>query len=166
MTIKITIETYNEKSFVVYGEDTKKYKESIKSLGGKWNNHLKNKNDEMFGGWIFSIEKMSEVKDWLKNDCPIIGDNERENVSNQKFTSVNIQKEYIKQLEKKIDLLTEKMECIYKMLYSKDVMDKIEIQKTIKKKVEKPEVVYKVIEKSESDVDSDDVKPKKRLLKK
>ena len=48
---------YSDKSFLLSGEDTKEHKDSIKSLGGKWNNTLK--------GWIFPKTKDRLVKEWL-----------------------------------------------------------------------------------------------------
>ena len=46
----MNIQDYSEKSFVVYGNDTKKYKEDIKKLGGRFNSNLK----DLGPGWIFS----------------------------------------------------------------------------------------------------------------
>jgi hypothetical protein len=56
------IQDYSEKSFVVRGEDTKKFKDTLKEFGGKWNSSLKDG-----AGWIFSsihkerIEKFIEL---------------------------------------------------------------------------------------------------------
>lgn len=55
----ITVSDYSEKSFVVKG-DTKKYKDSIKELGGKWNSNLKDG-----GGWIFSNSNRQKVDEWI-----------------------------------------------------------------------------------------------------
>lgn len=44
---------YSEKSFVIRG-DTKKYKDKLKALGGRWNRKLLNGP-----GWIFSNKKKS-----------------------------------------------------------------------------------------------------------
>ena len=46
---EITLENYSEKSFVIRGKDTIKFKDTLKEFGGKWNASLKNG-----GGWIFS----------------------------------------------------------------------------------------------------------------
>ena len=48
---------YSDKSFLICGDDTKDHKESIKTLGGKWNSTLK--------GWIFPKTKDKLVKEWL-----------------------------------------------------------------------------------------------------
>lgn len=47
------------KSFLVKG-DTKKIKDELKQMGGKWNNGL--------GGWIFSKTKEIEVAEFIKNN--------------------------------------------------------------------------------------------------
>lgn len=57
----ITIENYNEKSFAVYG-NTKKYKEEMKALGGKWCPNLIGRK-----GWIFSNKKKPEVEAWFQS---------------------------------------------------------------------------------------------------
>ena len=59
--LPITVNEYSEKSFVLLGE-TKKYKEDIKKLGGKWNSNLK-----CGGGWIFSNKQRKAVDKWLES---------------------------------------------------------------------------------------------------
>ena len=54
-SIEVTMEKYSEKSFVVKGETTD-IKETMKSLGGKWNSRLK-----CGPAWIFSIKKLQAV---------------------------------------------------------------------------------------------------------
>ena len=53
----MNIQDYSEKSFVVYGNDTKKYKEDIKKLGGRFNSNLK----DIGPGWIFSNKNREKV---------------------------------------------------------------------------------------------------------
>tara|TARA_B100001094_G_C18076893_1_gene743100 strand:+ start:305 stop:781 length:477 start_codon:yes stop_codon:yes gene_type:complete len=61
----IQIQDYTAKSFVVRG-DTRDYKEDIKTIGGKWNASLTDKESgERFGGWIFPSGKRREVEKWL-----------------------------------------------------------------------------------------------------
>ena len=60
--VSIKMEDYSENSFVLQGDDTKKYKDKIKELGGKWNSNLK-----IGPGWIFNIKNKQEVKDWVKS---------------------------------------------------------------------------------------------------
>ena len=54
-SIEVAMEKYSDKSFVVKGETTD-IKETMKSLGGKWNSRLK-----CGPAWIFSIKKLPAV---------------------------------------------------------------------------------------------------------
>ena len=57
---------YSEKSFVVYGEDTKNHIACMKELGGRFNpklNHPETK--EKFAGWIFSKKHKESVENQL-----------------------------------------------------------------------------------------------------
>ena len=68
------LDAYSEKSFVLYGNDTIKYKDTIKQLGGRYNNKLKStldKGGKFKGGpgWIFSNKKQSEIENWITNLC-------------------------------------------------------------------------------------------------
>jgi hypothetical protein len=56
----ITLQEYSEKSFVLRGDNTRDYKDTLKSLGGKWNLNLKGG-----GGWIFGNSKKSKVSAFL-----------------------------------------------------------------------------------------------------
>jgi hypothetical protein len=58
--IEINIEDYSDKSFVVHGENTKKYINKLKELGGKYNSNLK-----MGPGWIFSKDKKEKVEEYF-----------------------------------------------------------------------------------------------------
>lgn len=57
--VDIELKPYSEKSFLITGDDTKKYKEKLKELGGKWNSTLK--------GWIYSIKNEEKVKEWMSS---------------------------------------------------------------------------------------------------
>ena len=57
----ISIETYNDKSFAVFGY-TKEYRDELRELGGKWNTNLNRRK-----GWIFPNSKRQRVEEWLKN---------------------------------------------------------------------------------------------------
>lgn len=46
-----------KKSYVIYGDDTKKFVNELKNLGGKFCRYLKINNDETIPGWIFSPSK-------------------------------------------------------------------------------------------------------------
>ena len=64
--MSIKIEQYTEKSIVVCG-DTKDYKETLKTLGGKWNARLKTNSGETFCGWIYPKDKLPTLNKWLSN---------------------------------------------------------------------------------------------------
>lgn len=57
----LTCEDYSEKAIVVRGESTKTFKEELKQLGGKYNEHLKGG-----AGWIFSKKSELKVKEFIK----------------------------------------------------------------------------------------------------
>ena len=57
-------DNYTDKSFAVYGE-TKKYKDSLKNLGGKFNKNLKI-GDEVAAGWIFSKKSLERVMEFVQ----------------------------------------------------------------------------------------------------
>jgi len=60
-TSDLNILEYSAKSFVVRG-NTKEYKDKLKSLGGKWNPNLTDKETgSRFCGWIFSNSKRVKV---------------------------------------------------------------------------------------------------------
>lgn len=56
----LTIEEYTARSVVVQG-DTRKYKEDLKKLGGKYNGRLKNGP-----GWIFSKSSEDDLRTFIK----------------------------------------------------------------------------------------------------
>ena len=58
----LTIEDYTDKSIAVQG-NTRKYKEDLKKLGGKYNGSLKNGP-----GWIFPKTLEKELRTIVKND--------------------------------------------------------------------------------------------------
>ena len=59
---------YSDKSFVIFGDDTRNHKDLIKSLGGSWNSGLTHPiTNERFGGWIFSNKKLNVVYEILGN---------------------------------------------------------------------------------------------------
>jgi len=60
VNIEINIEDYSEKSFVVYGKDTKKYIDKLKEFGGKYNSNLK-----IGPGWIFNKDKKEKVEEYF-----------------------------------------------------------------------------------------------------
>ena len=57
-------DSYTDKSFVVYG-DTKKYKDSLKNLGGKFNKNLK-LGESTLPGWIYSKKNLEKVMEFVQ----------------------------------------------------------------------------------------------------
>ena len=58
----MNIEDYTEKSFVIFGTETKNHKETLKELGGKYNSNLK-----VGPGWIFSKNNKESVEKWFNS---------------------------------------------------------------------------------------------------
>jgi hypothetical protein len=58
MTLQLV--DYSEKAFAVVG-DTKQIKDTLQSLGGRYNPHLK-----CGKGWIFSKKRLSSVENFLR----------------------------------------------------------------------------------------------------
>lgn len=56
---------YNENTFCVFGNGTKRYKEQLKQLGGKWNPYLKDQDGNRFKAWIFHKKREKDVKNFL-----------------------------------------------------------------------------------------------------
>ena len=122
-TNSVRIVSYTDKSVVVIG-DTKKHKDSLKNLGGKWNASLTNKETgEKFMGWIFYLSKQREVQSWIDNGCPDVvesksGERESKQVDFQPKMKVttsnppnppNSSDDRIRQLEKSIEMLISKV---------------------------------------------------------
>lgn len=59
--MSVLIEQYTEKSIAVFG-DTEKYKESLKTLGGKYNSNLRGRP-----GWIFPNSAKSRLDEFVKS---------------------------------------------------------------------------------------------------
>lgn len=68
----ISIEQYSERSIVVYG-DTRKYKEDLKKLGGKYNSRLNGKP-----GWIFPKTKEGDVNRFINGGERLVSKEEAE----------------------------------------------------------------------------------------
>jgi hypothetical protein len=59
---------YTEKSFVVFGEDTKNHKDKLKELGGRYNPNLTHPvTKEKMSAWIFSNKQKEKVKSYMEN---------------------------------------------------------------------------------------------------
>ena len=57
----MVVEEYSEKSFVVKGDATRKYKDQLKALGGRFNSRLK-----IGKAWIFSKTKQEQVVEFVQ----------------------------------------------------------------------------------------------------
>ena len=57
----ITLNEYSDKSFVIKGEDTIKFKDTLKEFGGKWNASLKDGS-----GWIFPNTQKTKLQKFLE----------------------------------------------------------------------------------------------------
>lgn len=62
--MSLLLKDYSERSFVIYGDDTKVHKDMLKELGGKYNANL-----SIGKGWIFSKKSQDKVEEWLKTVC-------------------------------------------------------------------------------------------------
>ena len=98
------IQDYTDKSFVLFGDDTKKYKDCIKEMGGKWNANLK-----IGPGWVFSTNQKDTVREWLKStneSTPIINKKDwmRNNIIEQHKKSV-LSDDLIDELIKKMNIM-------------------------------------------------------------
>ena len=104
--MNIIIVNYSEKSFVLIG-DTKKYKEQIKNIGGKWNPKLKGS----LKGWVFSKKNLNKVQEFLKENSINYNfiENERENVPENKIEKEN---KFIENKIKKDIKITNKSSCV------------------------------------------------------
>ena len=98
------IQDYTDKSFVLFGDDTKKYKDCIKEMGGKWNANLK-----IGPGWVFSTNQKDTVREWLKStneSTPIINKKDwmRNNIIEQHKKSA-LSDDLIDELIKKMNIM-------------------------------------------------------------
>jgi hypothetical protein len=105
MKTDINIENYTSKSFVLLG-NTKKYKEDIKRLGGKFNCNLR--DDKV--GWVFPIEKKEEVQKWVNSDCKI--PEKKDNLEQTLKQIIDNQKKFLKNQEQ----IMKKQEQIMKII--------------------------------------------------
>ena len=181
----LTIEDYTDKSIAVQG-NTRKYKEDLKKLGGKYNGSLKNGP-----GWIFPKTLEKELRTFVKNGKRLVTEEEEttgEERSTQRSkewaeskssssSSVNIPptlSEYasiinlIKSMSKKIDFLENSMNLLLTD-EQKKTLNKMNEDET--KKVKTVNIVKSL--KKNVEIDSDDsdtlsennVYPPKRLMR-
>lgn len=63
-TPKLMVSDYSEKSFVVSGDLTRTYKDSLKKMGGKFNKNLKI-DGKVTPGWIFAKKNQEKVMEFV-----------------------------------------------------------------------------------------------------
>jgi len=187
----ISIEQYSERSIVVRG-DTRKYKEDLKKLGGKYNSRLRGEP-----GWIFPKTKEGDVNMFINGGKRLVSQEEaeegeartREWASKREHKShspsgnhsigeyallVNMLKDLERRMErmdKAISILLtpeqkeeleEKMRSPSKQKSHKKVIERSKEKKCKKKKVEPPS--YSDSEEDEDEDEEEEV-PRKRLLR-
>jgi len=98
------VEYYSDKSIVVRGEDTKRFKEHLKALGGKYNSRLRGGP-----GWIFPNAKEMSVRQVTE-------------ITPQKETKRNVVTSTPKdtELHKKVDNLTNQFETVRQLLQEQE----------------------------------------------
>lgn len=58
---------YSEKSFVVFGEETRNKTAELKEFGGRYNPNLTHpETKQKCAGWIFSKKKKDTVQEWIQ----------------------------------------------------------------------------------------------------
>lgn len=65
--VSVTIRSYSDASFIVYGEDTKEIKDNLMTLGGRWNPNLKHPlyEGQKIKAYIFSNGRREKLVEWL-----------------------------------------------------------------------------------------------------
>jgi hypothetical protein len=154
----VYIQEYSAKSFVVRG-DTQPHKESLKNLGGKWGNNFTDKETgEKFGAWVFWTAKKPELEKWINDGM------------------VTTEKAFSPKKEKIITTIPNDMsERIYRiesmLIDIVEVMENMDIDDV--EKLKNTEFYKWYVKQNSSKFDVDDtfeeeeeIKPRKRLLKK
>lgn len=95
MSIDLSITEYNKYSFVIKG-DTRKYKEELKKMGGKFNPNLIDGP-----GWIFPKTKESYVRLFIENTTNLLEKEDNNKILEMLYKIF----EKLEDLDKKIDLL-------------------------------------------------------------
>ena len=64
----LTLIPYSERSFVVFGEDTRAYKSKLQELGGRYNPNLTDpESGQKLKGWIFSKKQQDKVEQLIED---------------------------------------------------------------------------------------------------
>ncbi len=102
---------YSPKCVVLVG-DTSNCKEDMKTMGGKWNSRLTNKETgEKFGGWIFMKSREEDLKKWLSTGVATKFEFNSEYSRDKDRTSLNVKMliSRVEELEKTVAMLVSKL---------------------------------------------------------
>jgi hypothetical protein len=164
----ITVSDYTNNSIVVQGE-TKKYKEDLKKLGGKYNSNLKNGP-----GWIFPKTSEKELSSFINGGKRLVSKEEEKanELSKQKSKEWNEKRALSSKSEDKSviqapdDVLTQLKNIMAEMALIKKSLNMILTDDQKKrlnkeeKKIDKP-----ILENSDSDEEECGIVNRKRLLR-
>ena len=68
---KLNVVDYSEKSFVVWGELTRQYKDHLKGFGGRFNGRLRQVGDFTTGkGWVFGLKNKDSILEFVEKVNP------------------------------------------------------------------------------------------------
>ena len=166
----LNIEEYTSKSIVVNG-DTRKYKEDLKKLGGKYNSKLSSGP-----GWIFPKTSKDDLVSFISKGRRLVSDDEiklgeqrtkqyntNTNTNTNKTPSFSPSLDEYGMMVSLINDMSKKMDNMEKAL--KILMDEEQLSrfKKLNKKVEKKKVV--VDDNIEIEMSEEDEKPRRRLLR-
>jgi hypothetical protein len=129
----VYIEDYTAKSFVVRGE-TREHKDSLKSLGGKWNSALTDRESgDKFGAWLFWNEKRNDIQKWLEKGCKPVAPSSssttmftsQSTISNQVTSDQSASSTRLDKIEQKIDYIIQLLESMGKSKQISEDKDEI-----------------------------------------
>jgi hypothetical protein len=130
---KVYIEDYTAKSFVVRGE-TREHKDSLKSLGGKWNSALTDRESgDKFGAWLFWNEKRNDIQKWLEKGCKPVAPSSssttiftsQSTISDHVASDQSASSTRLDKIEQKIDYIIQLLESIGKSKQISEDKDEI-----------------------------------------
>ena len=172
----ISVEQYTERSIVVRGE-TRKYKEDLKKLGGKYNSRLRGEP-----GWIFPITKKGDVLSFISNGERLVSEEEEkageimtrewENKRENDKKSISQCDDVVISMLKKLSFKIDRIETVLSNLLSTDQKNKFEEMMNKDISLKNIKLTKKIVKKTKP-VKSDDITvyeddievPRKRLLR-
>lgn len=165
----IFIENYSDRSIVMKG-DTRKYKEDLKLLGGKYNGRLRDGP-----GWIFSKKVEDQVNAFINNGKRLVSkDEQSQGEERTRNWKVDLRSKKKKEFlsEKKENYLfismLDKLDLVLKKISKLEISIK-NIEEKLCKNDDSEEIEYSEEEEGEivedSDEETEDEVPMKRLLR-